>query len=66
MDDFAETTGSAQTLMLQYWTVSKTQMEPSEIQEIAKTMEKIRAREPGNCSPDSRDVIGSLIVSHSI
>ena len=57
MDDFAEMTGSAQTLMLQYWTVSKTQMEPSEIQEIAKTMEKIRSHASQEIARQTREML---------
>tara|TARA_R110002049_G_scaffold72490_2_gene187211 strand:- start:246979 stop:248775 length:1797 start_codon:yes stop_codon:yes gene_type:complete len=41
-DDFAETTGSAQTIMMQYWTVSETEIEPEVVTKIATTMSKIR------------------------
>jgi len=43
MDDFAERTGSAQTVMIQYWTVSQQELTPEETREIAKTMHELRA-----------------------
>jgi hypothetical protein len=41
-DDFAETSGSAQTIMLQMWTVSGEKLEPAEVRELAESLTEIR------------------------
>ncbi len=43
-DDFAETSGSAQTVMLQLWTISRTPLEPAEVGELAAAFSEIRER----------------------
>ncbi|XZE55468.1 exosortase U [Planctomycetaceae bacterium SH139] len=43
-DDFAETSGSAQTVMLQLWTISRTPLEPAEVGELAAAVSEIREK----------------------
>lgn len=44
MDDFAETSGSAQTVMLQYWMIEKEPISEDVKQAVVSTMAKIRQR----------------------
>ncbi len=41
-DDYAETSGSAQTIMLQFWTTTTSELPSSEINEIANSIAEIR------------------------
>jgi len=41
-DDYAETSGSAQTIMLQFWTMPDRELTPAEINEIANSLVVVR------------------------
>lgn len=41
-DDFAETSGSAQTIMVQFWTVVEEELPPDQIREIGSSLGEVR------------------------
>lgn len=43
-DDFAETSGSAQTIMLQLWTVTNTELEAGELRKLADSIAEVREK----------------------
>ena len=56
-DDFAEMTGSAQTIMMQYWTVGPREMEAEQVERIAETFEKVRRQTSQAVARQSRELL---------
>ncbi len=61
MDDFAETTGTAQTLMLQYWMTGNQPITPATKQIVVQTMSKIRQHTQKKLRQDHQATLGKTV-----